>query len=151
MLLNLQKNSLKFIPSDKYNLSDVIEFYLKENGESEIWLTAYSISDMALRRLFNLKQEGLINALHCLYDKSILKNKFHLIEFAGVIANDMGFIENHSKIICFKNEKIKTVLFTSANLTDNKRLETFIFSTQEEIFEQAMKIFEEYKTKGFPL
>ena len=103
---------------------DLIEYLIKEMaGPSKVWISTWGLGEEALRRIHNLQSEGYITQLNCLFDHRISQQKAKELQLAKGMANQIQYMKNHSKVVSICGENASFVIYTSANMTHNPRME----------------------------
>jgi hypothetical protein len=116
----------KWIPfwSDgDFSTHDLLEHVIAYTGKADIYLTAFSISEDAIRRLLLIKEDGLINNITCLFNNQMIRFKTVLYWFISNITTNIRFAPCHAKVIIITG-KFSVMIITSGNLTKNRRLES---------------------------
>lgn len=145
----LKKNTIyPFVSNGKWAMHDLLIFMLKKTGKAEVFVSTFSISEIALRAINNAVKNGVINSLQCLFDYSIKKNKLNLIYFAKQITSEIYLNANHSKIILIKNKNWKITIIGTANMTTNPKIEAGVIFTEVNIFNEYEKLMKEIITKS---
>jgi hypothetical protein len=114
--------SSPFFSDGDFSTHDLIEYILNETGPADIYITAFSLSEDAVRRIFLLKEDGMINSIKCLFNNQMIRFKTDLYWFMSNITNNIRFAPCHAKLIIIVG-KFPVLIITSGNLTTNKRLE----------------------------
>lgn len=131
LLPQIQQETDYDIPSrGDWSLHEMIEYVLTKTGPAEVWISSWGITENPLRRVIRLCAEGVITQLHALFDSRVklqCPNAFQLAMAANV---EMRLAKNHSKMVVFLNPEWGATIYTSANLTQNERLEHYMISTR---------------------
>lgn len=115
---------IPYATGGQWSLHELIEYLLRQIGPSEVWLTTWALSENPVRCLANLKDEGLISALHCLFDHRIRNNAVGPLHMLTETADTYGFTKVHAKAaVMIPENDVPFTILTSANLTNNKRIE----------------------------
>jgi hypothetical protein len=125
-----QNYSRPFFSDGDFSTHDIIDYALKATGAADIYITAFSLSEDAVRRLFFLKEDGMIKTMHCLFNNQMIRFKTDLYWFMSNVTNDIRFTPCHAKMIIIIG-KFPVLIITSGNLTKNKRLETGFICTNK--------------------
>lgn len=118
-----------YINNGQWSLHDLLAFALDYTGPASVYVSSFSLSESAIRSFLHLIDEGMINALECIFDISTKKNKFDLLFFAGNITSRIYLASNHAKLISVVGKERTVFINTSANLTVNRRYESGILIT----------------------
>jgi hypothetical protein len=116
--------------------TDLIEYLIKEMaGPSVLWLSTWGIGEEALRKIHNLQTEGWVTELNCLFDHRISQQKAKELQLAKGMATRIQYMKNHSKVVSIRGEKACFVIYTSANMTHNPRMEAGVICRSKSIEE----------------
>lgn len=92
-------------------------------GPSEVTLCTWAMTEKPLEVIQMLKQKGLITKLTGLFeDKITTKGKGYA--FAQQFFDETFLTRIHAKVTVFQNEHYSVTVFSSANLTKNRRVES---------------------------
>jgi hypothetical protein len=115
---------------------DLIEYLIKEMaGPSMVWLSTWGVGEEALRRIHNMQSEGWITTLNCLFDHRISQQKAKELQLAKGMANRIQYMKNHSKVVSICGVNASFVIYTSANMTHNPRMEAGVVCRSRDIEE----------------
>jgi len=148
------EHSLQALFSDKYQLHDVLTTLLNQTGKADVIITCLSMSEEFVRKIFLLKEKGLIDKCVLCVDHKAAQKVEKLLSFSVHVFDDVYLCANHSKILLIRNENYKIGYYTSQNPTRGNRYECGIICLDENIFDEIesklMKLFEKgikWKTK----
>lgn len=134
-LLPLSQNPLQVYCDNTTQLIDILDFILNDiGGNAHVVVTTYSTSEEFLRRLFMLRQKGLVKYAILLAD---LKAAYKTLKLNALIKNCFDEIylnQNHSKLILIANDFFFVSVCTSQNQTRGNRLESGVISTDKSIY-----------------
>lgn len=120
---------------NRLQLFDVMEFCLEQmGGQAHVTITTFSTSEEFLRRIYKLKEKGLIKTATLLADFKATKKTITLLPFMQNTFDDVFLAENHSKIILLANDKWSISICTSQNQTRGNRVEAGIITTYSMIY-----------------
>lgn len=120
---------------NRLQLFDVMEFCLEQmGGQAHVTVTTFSTSEEFLRRIFKLKERGLIKKATLLADFKATKKTISLLPFMQNTFDEVFLSENHSKIILLANDKWSISICTSQNQTRGNRVEAGIITTYSMIY-----------------
>lgn len=104
----------------------IISTLLDLTGDgSEITVFSYSITDVWMRRIINMRAAGKISRVVMVLDRDVMirhREKLNQLQFA---ADEVYLTDTHAKIYLCKNNGITAAAVTSANATNNLRHECF--------------------------
>lgn len=137
---------------NRIQLFDIIEKILSETGPAEIYISTFSTSEEFLRRIYKLRQKGLITKATMLTDLKASRKTINLYTFISNVFDDVFLAENHSKVILIRNSKWMVSICTSQNQTRGNRIESGMITTDPRIFLDLQNRFSEIvNTKAIQL
>ncbi len=119
-----------------WSLHEMIALVLERVGVSRVWLTSWGISQEPLQSILQLKLSGQISQLNCLFDSRVkleCPQAFQLLLAAENVNVRLG--KNHSKVVVLMNKEHAITIVSSANLTVNPRMETYVVLTHRNMAE----------------
>jgi hypothetical protein len=120
---------------NRIQLFDIIEKILLETGEADIYISTFSSSEEFLRRIYRLKESGMIHHAVMLADLKASRKTQRLYTFISNVFDEVYLSENHSKVILIQNKKWCVSICTSQNQTRGNRIESGIITTDKAIFD----------------
>lgn len=137
---------------NRIQLFDIIEKILSETGPAEIYISTFSTSEEFLRRIYKLRQKGLITKATMLTDLKASRKTINLYTFISSVFDDVFLSENHSKVILIRNSNWMVSICTSQNQTRGNRTESGMITTDPRIFLDLQTRFSEIvNTKAIQL
>jgi hypothetical protein len=142
-------NTYQFVTMGKWSMHEVLEYCLRQLGPSEVFITTWTLTEDPARLLVQLKEEGLIRKLNCLFDYRIKDRKpepFYLVEG---IADEVKLSKCHAKLTVLRGfENRNLTIMGSANYSRNPRIETgAIFTDKETAMFHSQWIMDEINDK----
>lgn len=126
-------------------MHQLLDYILHQTGPADVILTAFSLTEAAVRCLFSLKEDGFILQLHCLFNNQMPRFKTDLMLFAGNIASGIRLAPCHAKVIILRNTDYQVMIISSANMTTNARYEASVLCTDPEAVESMyQKVYNSY-------
>lgn len=120
-----------FISAGEISLHKLIEHLCSRHpGETaELWLSTWTIKEAAARTILQLKESNAIKDIKAVFDyriKTTDSKTFHFLEkhFA-----QYALTKNHAKVIVLDFVSAQYTIVTSANLSNNPRIESGLIST----------------------
>lgn len=120
-----------FVTEGYWSSIHLLVYLVEQCGVSDVWLSSWSISENAISRLVRLKQNDKVKSYTALFDRRVELYTNSAYHFA-MQHMDITLMPIHAKVIVIKGEKLNLVVSQSANLNDNKRVESGIISTHLE-------------------
>jgi hypothetical protein len=107
----------------------IVREIVENTGDvQELVVFSYSITDVWMRQLMNLKTEKGIAKVVMVFDRDVIirhREKLHQLQF---IADEVYLTDTHAKVYMASNNNKTTVAVTSANATNNLRNECFFIT-----------------------
>lgn len=123
--------------SNAVQIADILEWVLEQVGTSEVWQTSFSISEEFLRRLYFITRNGSASAIHLVLDFKATNKTLSLWTFIEQVISTTHLADNHSKVLLIQSQRgDKISIITSQNLTRGNRNESYIITTDSEIFDK---------------
>jgi len=124
--------------SSEFQLYHLLEYILEQTGPAKVILTTFSVSEEFVRKLVQLQEKGLINALGIIADHRTAVKALRLTLFTNAIADDLHLGNNHAKVLLIKNKNWKVSVVTSQNQTRGNRIECGMICTDPEIYNNLL-------------
>ena len=119
---------------NRVQLFDIIEYILTQTGPASIYISTFSTSEEFLRRIFKLRQKGMLTSAVMLADLKASRKTVNLYRFISSVFDYVYLTENHSKVILIHNAQWHVSICTSQNQTRGNRTESGMISTSPEIY-----------------
>lgn len=126
---------------NRVQLFDIIEYILTQTGPASIYISTFSTSEEFLRRIFKLRQKGMLTSAVMLADLKASRKTVNLYRFISSVFDDVYLAENHSKVILIHNTKWHVSICTSQNQTRGNRTESGMISTSPDIYSKLLSQF----------
>lgn len=126
---------------NRVQLFDIIEYILTQTGPASIYISTFSTSEEFLRRIFKLRQKGMLTSAVMLADLKASRKTVNLYRFISSVFDDVYLAENHSKVILIHNVKWHVSICTSQNQTRGNRTESGMISTSPDIYSKLLSQF----------
>lgn len=133
---------------NRLQLYEVIDALLRQTGPAKLTISTFSTSDGFLRRIFRLKNEGLITACVLFLDLKATKKTVLLKGFIKSVVDEVLLCENHSKVVLMHNDTHRVTIVTSQNQTAGNRMECGIITTDTNIFNDISNGFDKLRTQS---
>lgn len=140
-----------FWSEGKWSMHELIFYLLDITGPAKVWLSTFSISEIAVRAFSLAIENGYITELYCLFDYTIKRHKLNLLYFAKNIINDIKLSANHSKLFLIENNHWNISVVGSANMTPNPRKEAGAIFTDINTFVSFKRHFLKALESGVPI
>jgi len=113
-----------FFSHGQWSLHDLFTALIHKTGPAKVYLSTFSLSEVAVRSLYNASKDGLITHLQCLVDIRVKRHKLGLLNFAGHLVDTITLANCHAKILILENDAWKIAVVASNNFTVNIRYES---------------------------
>ena len=135
----LSSTSLQSALTNEVQIADILEWVLQQVGRSEVWQTSFSISEEFLRRLYFITKDDKASAIHLVLDFKATNKTLSLWTFIEQVITTTHLADNHSKVLLVQSKKgDKVCIITSQNLTRGNRNESYIITTDEQVFDKFL-------------
>lgn len=107
----------------------IVREIVERTGDMALLIVfSYSVTDVWIRQLMNLRREKQIEKVVMVLDRDVIirhREKLHQLQFA---ADEVYLTDTHAKIYLAKNKCKTTAAVTSANATNNLRNECYFIT-----------------------
>lgn len=115
------------IASDgEWSMHQLLEYLLGISGPAKVWISSFSVTEVAIRTFLNLHDSGLLQELHCLFDFTVKRHKVGLLFFANNVSTEIAIDKCHAKLILIQNENFTITVVGSANFNINDKKEVAV-------------------------
>ncbi len=129
---------IKFFTDGAWSMHQLVQYFIEQIGACEVYISTWTLTENPARVLLNLKDAGLITALHCLFDYRIQDRSPKSYQLISSIADSIKLTKCHAKVATMVNDHYGVSIVGSANFSKNKRLEagTIFTSREAALFDQ---------------
>lgn len=120
---------LHYVSAGAYDTINIIIHILNWAGPANMYVGMWTISEAGARQIIKMIDQGIIKNFKIIFDHKI---KVRTPEIMGLLFTnfqEMYFSQIHAKVIVIENHDRAGVIVTSANITQNPRLEAGIIDT----------------------
>jgi hypothetical protein len=124
-----ENTHIDFVTSGELSLHQIIQYAVTLTENCDVYISSWAVKEEPARVLYFLKQTEKIKNLYGVFDyriKTLDAKHFQLIEKAFTA---YALTKNHSKVIVIESDKLNLVIVSSANLSNNPRIECGFIST----------------------
>lgn len=132
----------RIITEKQFNAYAVILKTLQEESIEEMYLAIYRINEPTVNDIIDYIEAGKIKkatfVISNFFNQTKKPEKWAIIlkEFADRNTNTKHiYIHNHSKVLAVKTKKNYYVFEGSGNMSDNARIEQYVYENNKEVFE----------------
>lgn len=124
---------LHLVSMGDWSAHDMILHALDFTGPAELWFSTWSISEDAFRKIVRAKNAGLIREIHGIADWRCTTWSGDAIQLVKEQADRFAMVPAHAKLYVLRSDKWGVVIQSSANMTNNPRIETSIITEDPEL------------------
>ena len=143
----IKSASLIFLMEGNLSFHHLLCALMDECGPADVWLSAYAITEEPARRIFRLREAGTIRSLSCLLDAHLARNNAKAYQLLSTTADSIGTAPIHAKCFVVKNDRFAIAVMSSANFSNNPRLELTHTSNSGDVAEWYINWLEEFIAK----
>jgi hypothetical protein len=134
---------IDYVSFGRWSMHDLLFYLLEQTGPAKVYFTTWAISTKSINLLVEGLASGLISELHSILDRRIEIRRSDCFAFLQHHANSIYLVDCHAKVILIENDHWKIVVKSSANFSENRRIETGMIIINKEIFNFNKKWIEE--------
>lgn len=120
--------SIHYATCGEWSMHDLLFHILEQTGPAEVWLTTWSGSENAFRQIIEKIKDKTITKLSCLFDWRLKVRRPEVFELAKFNISDIKMSSCHAKVTVIQNQDWHIAVITSANYTNNPRIEAGVIS-----------------------
>lgn len=124
---------LHFMSKGEWSMHELLSYLLQQTGPARVYITTWTITEDPVAKLFLMKEQGLIQELHCILDYRIKDRKPKPFQFLEQTADRILLTKCHAKVTVIENETWQVAIIGSANYSKNPRIEAGIICTDKQI------------------
>jgi hypothetical protein len=108
----------------QWSMHELLYYFLLRTGPSNVFITTWAISELAMRSLCNYMKEGLIQQLHLFCDYRNTSRKPAELAYIEQNATKIKLGKCHAKLTVIDSPIMPVLISGSANYTKNPRFES---------------------------
>lgn len=128
-----KEQTIHFMSRGEWSMHDLLEHVLRQTGAANVWLTTWALTEEPVRKLFFLKEEGLLQSLSCIVDYRLRVRKPEPLQLLEGIAARIAFTQCHAKVSIIENADWSVSIVGSANYTKNPRIEAGTICSSKQV------------------
>lgn len=136
-----QNQVIAFATAGKWSSHELLRHCLQLIGPARVSLTTWAVTEEPLRMIHKLIEQGQITEFNCVFDYRTEKRKPEALQFAQCIVSRVKLTHCHAKILVMQNEQWNIAIVSSANFTNNPRLEAgtiFTIASVADFYKQVI-------------
>ena len=125
-----------YVSMGSWSMHDLLDYIIRKNGETAVVYGAtWSASEDGIRTLVKLGEDGFVSKINMLFDWRVKVRRPEALAFAKRAFANLHTSSCHAKVFLIDSKSWKISIITSANLTNNPRIEVGVIETNPEIYE----------------
>ena len=116
------------ISDGEWSLHDTIAHLVTLAGPSTVYVATWSVSEAAVRLICDMQERGDIRELICLCDMRVRQRRPEAAAFLKHRSGRLRVTNCHAKTAVIISDELAFSVVTSANLTNNPRLEVYVIT-----------------------
>lgn len=141
---------IDYTTGGRWSAHDLRFYILEQTGPSKVFMSTWAMCDTSSKMLLTGLETGLIEELHCIFDRRLPVRKPKIMQLAKNICTRISLVDCHAKITVIQNENWSVTIKGSANDTNNKRIESGVIFTSKEVADFNLKWMKEQLENGDP-
>lgn len=129
--------NIYFINHGRWSAHDLLFYILSITGPADLYLTAWAISEKAARLVQSACDQGLLKSVHAIFDRRIEIRNARVMATVRNFCTSLVFVDCHAKLFVISNERWSVTVMTTANLSNNLRIEAGHIYTDPAIMEMT--------------
>lgn len=131
-----------FVTGAQWAMHDLLRYVLMQTGPGKVRAFTWAISSPGALMLVNMKDAGMITGLDFIINPIMHKMSAEAICVMKNHAENMAFAQCHAKGFLIENDKWHISCFSSANFSNNPRIEAGAISTNTDVYAMNKKWFD---------
>lgn len=129
------KSVIPVASDGEWSMHHLLEYLLGISGPAKVWISSFSITEVAIRTFLKLQETGQIAELQCLFDLTVKHHKAGLLFFANNVVTRIAVAKCHAKLILIENDKMQITVVGSANFNINDKKEVAVIHMERWFFD----------------
>ena len=142
------RNVIPMASNAEWSMHQLLEFLLRKTGRAKVKLSSFSITEVAIRTFLNLKEEGLIERLDCLFDLTVKRHKAGLLFFTSNVADNIVVSKCHAKLILIETAEYAITVVGSPNFNINDKKEVVVVFFERWFFDFYSQVLDTWMEEG---
>lgn len=133
---SIERNeTIHILTRSTWSTPHLMDYLVDQIGPAEGYVTSWSIKEQSVRILLGMIDEKRLKGLHGLFDERIRVNCPQAAQLVESEVSDIRLTKIHAKLTVLINDDWAIGISSSANLTRNPRIESYVISTHRDIAE----------------
>jgi hypothetical protein len=117
----------------EWSSHDLLFHILKQIGPASVYISTWSISEDATRKMLDHVKNGSIKKLSCVLDWRVKVRRPEVYELAKYNISDIRLTTCHAKVTVIENDQWNIAIIGSANYTNNPRIEAGVIACYKDV------------------
>jgi hypothetical protein len=144
-------NVIPMASNADWSMHQLLEYLLRITGPAKVAISSFSITEVAIRTFLNLKEEGLIQQLDCLFDFTVKQHKAGLLFFTSNVADTISISKCHAKLISIENDLFTLTVVGSPNFNVNDKKEVMVIHSDRWFFDFYYQVLTSWMADGLKI
>jgi hypothetical protein len=114
---------IQFCTGGRWSMHQLLNYMLLKTGPAKIWMTTWTITEQPMRALLQMINDGLITELNAILDYRIERRKPEAFQLATNLITRIKLTKCHAKVLVVQNDTWNIAVITTANFSNNPRIE----------------------------
>lgn len=127
---------IDYVSMGRWSMHELVLYVLSYTGPAHVKFCTWSISEESFRVFSKAISQELILSLDCLFDRRIKIRKAAKFQFAKKVCSRVYVqLDCHAKVTLIYNEDWHVVIKSSANMTNNRRIESGVIICDKKVLD----------------
>lgn len=136
LLQSLQEGKqVHYVSDGDFSMHDIVMELLKEYKPAELWITTYALREFPVRQLILAQERKDLLCVKMLIDYRAKMRTPEVFQLAQMNVNQIYLTSIHAKVTVIRSSVGTVTVVTSANWTQNPRIECGVISLEKEVAE----------------
>jgi hypothetical protein len=125
--------SIHYASVSEWSQHELLRHLLNQTGPAKVWIATWSMSEPGATQVLQLCNEGMITQISCVFDwrikiRCVVAHQIAKFNFAQIHLTTC-----HAKVTVIETDNFNISIVTSANYTNNPRIEAGVITESKEI------------------
>jgi hypothetical protein len=151
LLPKIDKNtSTHYVSMGEWSMHDLVFLMIETAGPLHLDMTTWSIAPEVAMKMNVAKRQGKLLSIRALFDWRVKQYKKEALQIAKQNFDEIKFKDCHSKVALAWNDEYHFTVISSANFTNNPRIEAGVITENKEVFDFHKNWYDLTFAKGNP-
>ncbi len=125
--------SVHYVSKSEWSMHDLVLYIIDIIGPAELYAVTWSVSNEAVGEILKYLKNGKITKMDFLVDWRVKVRRPEAYEFLKYNATKLYVSNTHAKVAVLRNENYHISIVSSANFTNNPRIESGVLTESKKI------------------